>query len=227
MILTRKADFEKFVSEVLSRKPNEIKIATYGFNNLPEFQKTIGTHNKLKLLIGLSPLRECVKNCINCRILHNIRMSKYKQIPHLYKGQVAFKSSMHTKIYLFKFRSGESVAILGSRNLVGSNWSEICTTIENPEDIDEIEKEFDMLWGYKQDSIDEEDIIDYEEVLKGIKKYKKSNDFLDSVYNFYKKTGMITDKQIAGCIKVIESIKGEVDYDYHNTVHIGVDIESF
>lgn len=212
MIITTKEEFDILLNSLFEEKPNKLRIATYGYRDIPEIQPKIKKVKDCQLLIGLSPLRECVTNCVNCKIMHNLKMTKYERIKSILKEKVAFKESMHTKIYYFEFDK-RRIAILGSRNLTGSNWSEINVVIEDEKSIENILTEFDLLWKDKVD-INTNDLLDYEKIISNIKKHKSKNTFLESVYTFYSKHGAMTDKQTTCCIRAINKIEDkDISYD--------------
>lgn len=116
MIITDQTQFQEFLKIQLSKKPKEVLISTYGYNDVIGVQSSFRKINNLKLLVGISPLRECVTGCVNCRIQYRTRMTNYGRMQNILKDKIRFRNKMHTKIFYFDF-GNEELAILGNYNI--------------------------------------------------------------------------------------------------------------
>jgi phosphatidylserine/phosphatidylglycerophosphate/cardiolipin synthase-like enzyme len=109
-------------------------IASYGFKkglyNVPKHAK---------LLIGLPYFPDCTPDCPHCK--QRREKNKESIISALTNYNYKLIDNIHLKLLII-----DNIAIIGSRNLTGSQYEDLSIGVEDPKMINALKEHFEYLW---------------------------------------------------------------------------------
>jgi hypothetical protein len=104
-----------------------------------KFLDTVSNHNDLTIIVGTggyySPKKSKCNDCLAAFSKRNIRIEKHRELfPNI---NWRFLENLHSKVAVF-WGSAGSMAIIGSRNLTGSDNMEVAVVVKDRETTNEL-----------------------------------------------------------------------------------------